>query len=78
MPDVFNKQYATQQCLQESKRAADEERLRNKKKADETVMGYAFVEVCVYMCTPSYSCKLIPSPWSRMAKMLSLLCSRIT
>lgn len=47
MPDVFNKQYATQQRLQESKRAADEARLRNKKKADETVMGYAFVEVCV-------------------------------
>jgi hypothetical protein len=47
MPDVFNEQYATQQRLQESKRAADEARLRNKKKADETVMGYAFVEVCV-------------------------------
>ena len=78
MPDVFNKQYATQQRLQETKRAADEEQLRNKKKADETVMGYTFVEVCVYTCTLSYSCKLIPFPWSRMAKMLSLLCSRIT
>jgi len=44
MPDVFNRQYATQQRLQEKKWSEDEERLRSKKKADETVIGYAFVE----------------------------------
>ena len=75
MPDVFNKQYATQQRLQESKRAADEERLSNKKKADETVMGYAFIEVRM-LFTLSWSCGLTTSPRSRTTRNLSLLCSR--
>lgn len=45
MPSVFRERYATQQCLREQKRREDEERLISKKRAEETVIGYAFVNV---------------------------------
>ena len=73
MPDVFNRQCATQQRLQEKKRSEDEERLRSKKKADETVIGYAFVEVCVPFATEALQLML-----NRMTGRLLLPCSRIT
>lgn len=45
MPAVFNKQYATEQHLHEQKRAEDEEKLKNKKRAKETVVGYTWYQV---------------------------------
>jgi hypothetical protein len=72
MPDVFNRQYATQQWLQEKKWSEDEERLQSKKKADETVIGYAFVEVCVLFATEALQLML-----NRTTGRLLLPCSRI-
>jgi len=50
MPDAFNQQYVMQQWLQEQKQSEDKERLQSKKKADETVVGYVFVQVCAHSC----------------------------
>jgi hypothetical protein len=45
MPDVFTTQYAREQALHEEKRSRDEERIRNLKRAEQTVTVYAFYEV---------------------------------
>jgi hypothetical protein len=45
MPTVFNKQYVTEHHLHEQKRAENEERLKNKKRAEEMVVGYAWCQV---------------------------------
>ena len=42
MPAVFNKQYVTEH---EQKRAEYEERLKNKKRAEEMVVGYTWCQV---------------------------------
>jgi len=73
MPTVFNKKYVTEHHLHEQKRAENEERLKNKKRAKEMVVCYAWCQVwSIDFWYPSCWLNIHP----RMVRM-SLSCFRV-